>query len=463
MNIISGKVVTDGESFTITSPCGTQTKTGKQISGELLHTAFDLPKAITPYTFSTHLLTKYLKFHQSTFIEAITIDTGFIRKDAQDLVAGTIELCEHFSKYAKLTQTKNLEVPFTYVEPNLRTLTIKPRPYGLVAALTPQNAPLIMEMTVLLASLYAGNAIVLRPSSQLITTMHLLYQALIDTLPEAILYNISIVSCSAVEFLKLSYQKADLIHYIGSSTHGQKILHDALEANKKALVDGEGTSTVVYDGTLPIKTAVNLCKTGIIRCNGELCSTIRTILVHEHLYKDFSQKLAKELDLVTIGDPTNTASEMGPLFDAHQAEQMIAVSKKYKVIAGQTTQLPQGANYITPILLEVAADNFGFLDESVYGPLAAVIPYTNNSWKEWLTKNPYKITDAVLTTDPDFYEEFIKTSKAPRIVVNHDPSIESVFEPWGAILPSGQNDVSTWIQKYQRLTHLDLPNNFRHN
>ena len=117
MNIIGGKIVADGESFTITSPCGTQTKAGKQVSGELLRTAFDLPYSVTPYTFSTQLLTKYLKLHQSKFIEAITMDTGFIRKDAQDLVTGTIELCEHFSKYAELTQTKNLEIPFTYVEP----------------------------------------------------------------------------------------------------------------------------------------------------------------------------------------------------------------------------------------------------------------------------------------------------------------------------------------------------------
>jgi hypothetical protein len=52
-------------------------------------------------------------------------------------------------------------------------------------------------------------------------------------------------------------------------------------------------------------------------------------------------------------------------------------------------------------------------------------------------------------------EEFIRESKASRIIINHDPSIESVFEPWGGFLPSGFNDVSFWANKYRQSIQVD--------
>lgn len=220
-------------------------------------------------------------------------------------------------------------------------------------------------------------------------------------------------------------------------------------------MDGEGASTVVIDKTASLDEAVRDCRNGIIRCNGELCSTVRTIMVHHEKYEEFKRLLVDELKKVKIGDPRSKAVSIGPVFHEKQAENLLNIVQKYTLLSGDLALNKLGANYLTPLLCELDSKNTKFLHEQVFGPIAGIVSYKGDEWKKWLIDAPYKLNDAVFSNDKNFINEFIATSGAPRIVVNHDPSIESVFEPWGAFLPSGQNDVSFWYNKYVKNIQID--------
>ena len=86
--------------------------------------------------------------------------------------------------------------------------------------------------------------------------------------------------------------------------------------------------------------------------------------------------------------------------------------------------------------------------------MVGVAKFKGSGWKKWLVENPINLTDVVFSNDKNFIKEFITTSTSPRKVLNLDPTIESVFEPWGAYLPSGSNDVSFWYEKYRRYYQL---------
>jgi acyl-CoA reductase-like NAD-dependent aldehyde dehydrogenase len=459
-NLLNGKILKDGTPFEVISPIDkTHMGYGYLVSSNDFTEAFKKSTTgIINNPLSTNVLQKlgeYIKYHKKKFIEQITLETGYIRNDSEDIVEGSIELVNHFTTYLHDTAIQLPKGKFSYSHKGSRQLQIKSVPYGIVAVMTPQNAPLILELTVLLNTLAAGNKIILRPSSQCVGTAALLIEGLLDTFPEEILQRVSIISCKATDFLNLSYEKANLIHYIGSSRHGARILTDSLKHNVKALVDGEGSSTVVVDKTASFEEAVAACHTGIIRSNGELCSTIRTIVVEQSLYKAFRTKLIEKLKNVTVGDPRHKSINMGPVFHQKQAENLLEVVKKYKVISGNLNSHILGRNYITPLLCELEENGIDFLHEDVYGPIAGIVSYKNDEWKKWLNESPYYLNHAVFSEDKKFIDDFIASSPAPRIVINHDPSIESAFEPWGAFLPSGQNDVSFWYNKYTKNIQID--------
>jgi acyl-CoA reductase-like NAD-dependent aldehyde dehydrogenase len=141
---------------------------------------------------------------------------------------------------------------------------------------------------------------------------------------------------------------------------------------------------------------------------------------------------------------------MGPLFSSPQAENILEIAKKYKSLYGQDGSLEYGSNYISPVVVELDPSDSSFLKESLFGPIVGISYFDGDEWKRWLRENPINLTDAVFSKDKKFIEEFLATSKSPRKVVNLDPTLESVFEPWGAFLPSGYNDVSYWFYKYRK-------------
>ncbi|HXN07420.1 MAG TPA: hypothetical protein VN944_10195, partial [Nitrospiria bacterium] len=60
-----------------------------------------------------------------------------------------------------------------------------------------------------------------------------------------------------------------------------------------------------------------------------------------------------------------------------------------------------------------------------------------------------------LSMDPDQIKTFVWRSRSARVCINVDPSMESMFEPWGGYPPSGFNPVSIWTQKYLQTFQID--------
>ncbi len=458
-NLLNGEISRAGSSFEVISPVH------QKIIGEgLLLSKREVGQVFQKSSIKDGMglrlkdldkLARYLKQKKEEFVKQIILETGYITRDARDLVDGSIELVTYFATYIHDTSVVQPISKFSYASPVARKLRLVYKPYGVIAAMTSQNAPLILELTIILNALAAGNSVILRPSSRCVGTAALLMEGLLESLPRDVVEHISIISCKATDFLNFAYQKSNLIHYIGSTHHGRGILNESLSQNIKSLVDGEGNSMVVIDDTASLDDAVKACRDGIIRCNGELCSTVRTIVVDFKIYEDFVSRLKALLRSVNVGNPFTNAADMGPLFDESQVKKLYEVSKKYSIISDKTRLHGLGGNYTTPFLCQLDSGDAGFLQEQVYGPIAGVVAYKGDGWKKWLIQSPYKLNDAVFSNDEHFVDEFIATSLSQRIIINHDPSIESVFEPWGGFLPNGSNEVSFWINKYRKIIQLD--------
>lgn len=460
-NLIAGKIVSGTQFRTNITPVdGGETSTVSFLSEEDLVDVFTKAREIKgkeakkDYS-ELFRLAQFIKENYVVFTEQIIKDSGFVQKDAEDLVNCSIEFCEDYPLHLRELISPDLITSFSFKEGSNQRIKLTSLPFGLISVTTPRNTPLITELTVIVHALWSGNVLVLRPSPGVAGTVALLLKGILESFNPETLESLNIVFADAQDFVKVSLDYANLLHYIGSTKYLENTLIAGIKKGVKVLVDGDGCSVVLVDSTADIEKAVKACYKGLIRCNGEICISVRVIVVERKIYEKFRSRFLNLIEETEVGIPgLNKESEMGPLFSPAQAENIINVAKEYKLLYGQLTPLEYGSNYISPVVVELEPTDNTFLKKSVFGPIVGLSYFEGDNWKRWLEENHINLTDAIFSTDKEFIKEFIATSKSPRKVINLDPTMESVFEPWGAFLPSGWNDVSYWYFKYRNFFQL---------
>ena len=111
--------------------------------------------------------------------------------------------------------------------------------------------------------------------------------------------------------------------------------------------------------------------------------------------------------------------------------------------------------YFRPALVEGIRLEGPIVREGLFGPAVWIQPVRGSEWPRWIRSNRFPLSDTVLSTRTDVIREFARASRAPRICVNADPSVESMFEPWGGYPPGSLNPVSPWVEKYRQSFQLD--------
>jgi len=400
-------------------------------------------------------LARFIKKKRLKFVNQIINDSGFIQKDAEDLVDCSIEFCEDYQLHIKQLPGTDLITSFSFKKRSNPKIRLTSSPYGLISATTPRNTPLITELTIIVHALWSGNVLVLRPSPGVAGTVSLLIEGLLKSFRVDTLSKLNITFSDAKNFVNTSLNYANLMHYVGSTKYLETTLISGIKKGTKVLVDGDGCSLVLVDSTANIQEAAQLCYQGVIRCNGEICISVRVIIVEKKIHEKFLSHFLNLIKKTVVKPPgLDSQSAMGPLFSSAQAENILNVAKKYQVLYSQADTIKFGSNYISPVVVSLKPADSNFLKESLFGPIVGISYFKGDGWKRWLKENPINLTDAVISKDKKFINEFLDTSKSPRKVINLDPTIESVFEPWGAFLPSGWNDVSYWYYKYRNYFQL---------
>jgi acyl-CoA reductase-like NAD-dependent aldehyde dehydrogenase len=245
----------------------------------------------------------------------------------------------------------------------------------------------------------------------------------------------------------------EVIHYIGSNRHAAAVLNQTFLAGKLCLLDGQGNGLLYVDETHPFESSVRLITDAATRFNGETCTSVNGVLVEESLYPRLRGALAASFDSLVLGDPFAPGTHVGPLFSEHQAQflRQLLSGGDTRVVAGGTTS---GA-YFRPTVVEGIRPDGPVVREGLFGPAVWIQPVRWSDIPRWIRSNWFPLSDTVLSARRDVIREFAGITRAPRVCVNADPSVESMFEPWGGYPPGSLNPVSPWVQKYRQSYQLD--------
>ncbi len=398
-------------------------------------------------------LKEQLRMQKDLFYEKTCLETGFIARDSMEIVDSAIEFLNDFDIYVHDKSSRGYTVRHSYSSSSGREIRITERPYRYIAAVVPQNASLTLGITIIASALYSGAGVILRPSLQCASTGACLAELIMKSQPPE--WSVMIINSLANDFIEAccNSENVDLIHYIGSNKYAMSVFTKTFNSGKQCLLDGNGNGFLYLDDTFPLEEGVKIITSAATRFNGETCTSVNGVLIKESVYSAVRDALVESFRKLRVGHPMESDINVGPLFSAEHAMslQKTIVESNGRILCGGYS----GGVYFSPAIIEGVGLSDRLVQEGLFGPALWIHKVNEASVWEWLRGNRFPLSDTILSNNRELIQTFAENSRAARICVNEDPSVESMFEPWGGYPPSGLNPVSLWTEKYRQPYQLD--------
>lgn len=292
---------------------------------------------------------------------------------------GEVEACVEFFRTAAEDVTRLNTDVYPSQDPNKRIHTIR-KPHGVYGVITPWNYPLHTAVGYLSAGLVAGNACVWVPAPTTSVSSIKLMEVLADTaLPDGAI-NLVTGDGPVVGNEVVVNDGTDAIAFTGSPETGEHIAKSA--GVKPLLLELGGNGPVIVLEDADIDSAVERTAAACFTNAGQICTASERILVHEAVHDEFVEKLAAIARDVTVGDPAEEGTDMGPLNNRGVAEKMDrhvadAVEKGADLLTGGgRVEGAASPLYYEPTVLDDVTTDMVLNVEESFGPIAPVFRFS---------------------------------------------------------------------------------------
>ena len=209
------------------------------------------------------------------------------------------------------------------VAPDGRRMLVMRQPLGPALAILPWNWPLVMAARDLAPALAAGCTLILKPSKETpystLALADLLQRA---GLPPGVLNVIPTSHSGPVTDPLIADPRLRLLTFTGSGGIGQQLMAKAAEHTLRLSMELGGNAPFVVFEDADLDEAVEGALLAKVRNVGESCTAANRFLVAESLADEFAARLAERMGALRMGPGTDPASEVGPLINAEQRDQV---------------------------------------------------------------------------------------------------------------------------------------------
>lgn len=302
----------------------------------------------------------------------MTRETGKLLRDGKT----EVEICAAIFDYTAKTGPDALaDEERTHGKKGSRGI-VSYQPIGVIYSIQPWNFPLYQPVRVLAANLMAGNACVLKHASICTGSGLRLRELCIEAgLPEDLFQVILIDHDTSDKLIEHSLVRG--VTMTGSDGAGRHIGSVASRALKKTVLElGSNDAYLVLEDA-DIKTAVKFSVMGRLYNNGETCVSAKRFIVVDKVYDAFVDAFTKQMSNITMGDPTDEETQLGPLssedqFNTVKDQVDDSVAKGATAVCGGKAPDRTGAYYPATVLADVTPGMPAY-DDEIFGPVAAVI------------------------------------------------------------------------------------------
>jgi succinate-semialdehyde dehydrogenase/glutarate-semialdehyde dehydrogenase len=249
-------------------------------------------------------------------------------------------------------------------------------PIGLVYGIQPWNYPVYQVMRYAIASLVAGNGVLLKHASNVTGTGAMLEKLFYEAgLPKYLFTQLIIDHDQSDEVIEHDLVRG--ITFTGSSEAGRSIGKKAGEALKKSVLElGSNDAYIVLEDA-DLEVAVEMCVKGRVYNNGETCIAAKRFVVVDAVYEPFKEAFVKAMSELKMGDPNSDESDLGPmaredLRDKMHEQVQKSVAKGAEILCGGKIPEREGYFYPATVLGSVKPGQPAY-DDEIFGPVASLI------------------------------------------------------------------------------------------
>ena len=310
-------------------------------------------------------------------------------------------------------------------------------PVGVVACITPFNFPLNLVAHKIAPALGAGNAVVLKPTPEAPLTAYKLAKLFISS-KYAIKDALSVVYGDVeVGSTLVKSPIPRVLSFTGSVPVGKIITQQA--GIKKVSLELGGNAATFIDKSADLEYSASRCSFGAFVNSGQVCISLQRIYVHEDIYEEFSEIMARETKTLKVGSPYEEDTFMGPLIDEeslHRAKTWVASAQN------EGAKLLTGGDVVdgsfTPTIMANVTDDMKIICEEVFAPIVSLVKVSG--YEEAIVKmnnSPYGLQFSIFTNDLKITHRFIDDAQCGGVVINDIPTLRFDVQPYGGSKLSG--------------------------
>jgi acyl-CoA reductase-like NAD-dependent aldehyde dehydrogenase len=287
-------------------------------------------------------------------------------------------------------------------------IRILKQPVGVVAAVVPWNMPQFLTVSKVVPALLAGCSVVLKPAPESVLDAQLLAELVEQADFPPGVFNVIPGGRDIGEAL-VSHPGIDKVSFTGSTAAGRQVALAAAQGLKQVSLElGGKSAAIVLDDADPASVAAGVQSASLAN-SGQVCNALSRILVPQARKDDFVDALAAAMGSMTVGDPADPNTQIGPLVAQRQQERVRGYIESGKhdgarLVTGGS-EMPDGVDsgwYVRPTLFSDAHNDMKIAREEIFGPVLTVISYSDEDEAIRIANDSeYGLAGSVFTADVD--------------------------------------------------------------
>ncbi|MCK5392122.1 MAG: aldehyde dehydrogenase [Deltaproteobacteria bacterium] len=385
-----------------------------------------------------HKIAEILEKNREKIALTNTLETGKpIRESRLVELGGAIKTLQYYASISNQLNGESISVSDAQL-----TVTIR-EPIGVVGQIIPWNFPLLLSFWKIAPALVAGCTIVLKPAEH--TPCGILEVAELCTkagLPDGVL-NVVPGDGEVAGQVLVEHPGVAKVAFTGSTQVGKIVMKTAADTIKRVSLELGGKAPCIVFDDAEIDNTIEATLRGGFFNQGENCTAVTRLLLHENIYDKFLSTFIKRVKKIRIGDPLRDDTELGSVISREHFDNVKSYFQKGKkeggkvLSGGKRPRKFKKGYFFEPTVIADVDPKATIACEEIFGPIVAVIPFKTEAEAVKIANDTvYGLAGGIWTQDIKRALRVAKNIKAGYLWVNTYGGIIPET-PYGGLKQSG--------------------------